>query len=159
LEEEMSGSEPGTDPFTVRALAPDEIGRVAAVLGLARLHQGDGYYLVAWEGDEPLGHAHLALSDPPELQDVSVRPEHRRRGVATAITASAERQAHEHGFHRMRLHVSTDNQGAQALYRRAGYVDVGIPPRRVKGTVVIRTGPIEVDDTILTWEKPLGESP
>jgi hypothetical protein len=28
-----------------------------------------------------------------------------------------------------------------------------LAPQRVKGTVQIRTGPIEVDDTILIWEK------
>ena len=151
--------ESGTEPFIVRPLAGDEIERVAAVLGLARLYQGDGFYLVAWERDEPLGHAHLALTDPPELQDVSVRPEHRRRGVASAITASAERQARERGFNRLRLHVSAGNEGAQALYRRSGYVDVGVPPKRVKGTILIRTVSIEVDDTILTWEKQLDQSP
>ena len=58
----------------IRELASNEVDRVGAVLGLARLGQGDGYYLVAWEDDEPVGHAHLALTDPPELQDVSVRP-------------------------------------------------------------------------------------
>jgi GNAT superfamily N-acetyltransferase len=148
-----------TEPFIVRPLDDDEIERVAAVLGLARLYQGDGFYLVAWEHDEPLGHAHLALTDPPELQDVSVRPEQRRRGVASAITASAEREARERGFNRLRLHVSAGNEGAQALYRRSGYVDAGVPPRRVKGTVLIRTGPLEVDDTILTWEKQLDKGP
>lgn len=145
----------GTEPFVVRPLAGQELERVAAVLGLARLHQGNGFYLVAWEHDEPLGHAHLALTDPPELQDVSVRPEHRRRGVATVLTAAAEQEARTRGLDRLRLTVSTDNEGAQALYRRSGYVDVGVPPKRVQGTILIRTGPIEVDDTILTWEKRL----
>jgi ribosomal protein S18 acetylase RimI-like enzyme len=101
----------------------------------------------------------VELTDPPELQDVSVRPEHRRRGVASAITASAERAARDRGFNRVRLHVSTGNEGAQALYRRSGYVDAGVAPKRVKGTVVIRTGSIEVDDTILTWEKRLDQGP
>lgn len=146
-----------TEPFVVRPLAADEIEYVTAVLGLARLHQGDGFYIVAWNHDEPLGHAHLALTDPPELQDVSVRPEHRRHGVASALTAAAEQEARMRGFGCLRLTVSADNDGAQALYRRAGYVDVGIPPKRVHGTIMIRTGPIEVDDTILTWEKRLDQ--
>jgi ribosomal protein S18 acetylase RimI-like enzyme len=141
--------------FVVRRLDDEEVERVAAVLGLARLNQGDGFYLVAWEDDEPLGHAHLALSDPPELQDVSVRPEHRRRGVATVLTAAAEAEARRRGADRLQLTVSADNETAQALYRRSGYVDVGIPPKRVQGTIMIRTGPIEVDDTLLTWEKRL----
>jgi len=123
------------------------------VLGLARLNQGDGFYLVAWDGDEPVGHAHLALTEPPELQDVSVRPEHWRRGIASALTAAAEREARARGFDRLRLEVGVDAEAAQAFYRRAGYVDAGLPPRRVVGTIVIRTGPLEVDDTLLTWEK------
>ena len=137
----------------VRQLSSDEIDRVAAVLGLARLDQGDGFYLVAWDGDEPLGHAHLALTDPPELQDVEVRPEHRRRGVATALTTAAEVAASARGFERLRLHVSVGNDAAQAVYRRLGYGDTGIPPRRVQGTIQLRNGPLEVDDTLLTWEK------
>lgn len=125
------------------------------MLGLARLEQGNGFYLVAWEEEEPLGHAHLALTDPPELQDVSVRPEHRRRGIASALTAEAEREAHGRGFDRLRVTVSVDNVPARALYRDCGYRDTGIPPQRVQGTLMLRTGPIEVDDTLLTWEKRL----
>jgi ribosomal protein S18 acetylase RimI-like enzyme len=141
--------------WQIRQLAPNEIERVGAVLGLARLGQGDGYYLVAWEDDEPVGHAHLALTDPPELQDVSVSPEHRRRGVATALADAAERVVVERGSTRLRLSVSVDNNAALALYRRLGYSDVGIPPRRVHGAIRIRTGTIEVDDTLLTLEKSL----
>ena len=131
---------------------------MTSVLGLARLHQGDGFYLVAWEGNEPLGHAHLALNDPPELQDVEVRPEYRRCGIASALAARAEDEARARGFDRLRLDVGIDNAPAQALYRRCGYVDAGVAPKRVKGTIEIRTGPIEVDQTFLTWEKRLGDT-
>jgi ribosomal protein S18 acetylase RimI-like enzyme len=141
--------------FVVRRLADDEVERVAAVLGLARLYQGNGFYLVAWENQEPLGHAYLALTDPPELQDVQVRTEHRRRGVASAITSAAEQHAVALGFDRLRLEVSEDNAAAQALYRGCGFADSGAPPRRVHGTITIRTGPIQVDDTLLRWEKSL----
>jgi ribosomal protein S18 acetylase RimI-like enzyme len=139
----------------IRELRQHEIERVSAVLGLARLGQGDGYYLVAWEEGEPLGHAHLALTDPPELQDVSVRPEHRRRGVATGLAFAAEQAVIARGLARMRLSVSVDNEAAQILYRHLGYGDIGLPPRRVHGPIQIRTGTIQVDDTLLTWEKAL----
>jgi ribosomal protein S18 acetylase RimI-like enzyme len=145
--------------FVVRRLADDEIERVGALLGLARLDQGNGFYLVAWEDEEPLGHAYLALTDPPELQDVQVRPEHRRRGVASAVTAAAEEHALARGFTRLRLGVSEGNTAAQALYRRCGFADSGAPPKRVHGTIMIRTGPIDVDDTVLTWEKTLARQP
>jgi len=139
----------------VRPLAQSEIDSVGAVLGLVRLDQGDGFYLVAWDRDEPLGHLHLALTDPPELQDVSVRVEHRRKGVATALVGRAEDGARARGFDRVTLFVGADNAAAQALYRECGYADSGAPPRRVKGTIQARTGPIEVDDTLLSWEKRL----
>jgi ribosomal protein S18 acetylase RimI-like enzyme len=141
--------------MTIRELAADEVERVGAVLGLARLHSENGVYLVAWDGDEPLGHARLAFKDPPELQDVEVRVGHRRRGVASALTLAAEREAAARGHDRLRLTVSDTNDAAQALYRRLGYADAGIPPKHVHGTIQIRTGPLEVDDTLLTWEKGL----
>ena len=141
--------------WDVRPLAPEQADRVATVLGLARLEQGDGFYLVAWDGGEPAGHAHLALTDPPELQDVEVVARYRRRGVGSALTAAAEAEALRRGFDRLRVTVSVDNAAAQALYRRLGYGDAGLPPRRVLGTVMIRTGPLEVDDTLLTWDKRL----
>jgi GNAT superfamily N-acetyltransferase len=140
-------------------LADDEVERVGAVLGLARLYQGNGFYLVAWENEEPLGHAYLALTDPPELQDVQVRPEQRRRGVASVVTSVAAQNALSLGFDRLRLEVSEGNTAAQALYRSCGFADIGAPLRRVHGTIMIRTGPIEVDDTLLTWEKTLSREP
>jgi len=141
----------------VRPLRSDERPRVlASGLGLARLPRDDGsFYLVAWEGDQPLGHAHLALTRPPELQDVDVLPAHRRRGVATALTRAAETEACARGHRLLTVTVSVDNAAAQALYRKLGYVDSGVPPRRVQGTVQIRSGPLEVDDTLLTWQKEL----
>jgi ribosomal protein S18 acetylase RimI-like enzyme len=144
--------------WDIRPLASEQADRVAAVLGLARLGQGDGFYLVAWDGDQPAGHAHLALTDPPELQDVEVLAQYRRRGVGSALTAAAEAEARKRGFDRLRVTVSVDNAAAQALYRTLGYRDAGVPPRRVLGTVMIRTGPLEVDDTLLTWDKRLAGS-
>ncbi len=141
--------------WQVRELALDEVDRVGGVLGLSRLGQGDGFYLVAWHANDAIGHVHVSLTDPPELQDVSVRAEHRRRGVATALAAAAEDAVLARGFTRLRLSVGVNNTAAQALYSGLGYGDVGIPPKRVQGTIRLRTGTIEVDDTLLAWEKSL----
>src|SRR5579872_1032178 len=144
-----------SDVPSIRSLSPDEIDEVGSVLGLARLHQGDGFYLVAWKGGEPVGHLHLALTSPPELQDVVTRPEYRRRGIGRSLTAAAEQEARTRGFDRLMLMVGVDNLSAQALYLSCGFRDTGEPPQRIQGTIQIRTGPIEVDDTVLTWEKVL----
>jgi [ribosomal protein S18]-alanine N-acetyltransferase len=89
------------------------------------------------------------------MQDVAVRETHRRRGIASALTAAVEAEARARGHATLRVTVSVDSPDAQALYRKLGFADIGIPPRRVQGTVQIRTGPLEVDDTLLTWETPL----
>ena len=87
----------------IRVLSPEEVEQVGNALGLARLYQGNGFYLVAWRGDESAGHLHLALTDPPELQDVQVAAGHRRRGVATMLIAAAEREARARDFTRIRV--------------------------------------------------------
>jgi ribosomal protein S18 acetylase RimI-like enzyme len=140
----------------IRALADDEIDAVGSVLGLARLHQGDGQYLVAWDGTSPLGHVHVTRGDPPELQDLEVRDDARRRGVATSLLCAAEVGCRARGATRVRCEVSVGNAAARSLYDSCGYRDVGTEPRRVVGTIALRTRPIEVDDTLLTLEKPLG---
>ena len=71
------------------------------------------------------------------------------------LIAAAEREAHARGFTRIRVDVSIDNDPAQALYRTSGFSDIGLGPRTVKGTIVIRTGPIDVDDVLVTWEKDI----
>ena len=139
----------------IRPLAAGEVEKVTAVLGLARLYQGDGVYFVAWEGDEALGHLRLALIDPPELQDVEVRADRRRLGVASALIRYAEHEVRVRGFDRLRLGVSIDNLPAQFLYRRHGFGDAGLGLKRVKEIVHLRTGVFAVDDTWLIWEKRL----
>lgn len=71
------------------------------------------------------------------------------------LIAAAECEARARGFASIRVGVSIANEPAHQLYRKCGYADVGIDPRRVKGTIDVRTGPIDVDDVILTWEKDL----
>jgi [ribosomal protein S18]-alanine N-acetyltransferase len=137
----------------IRRLSDNEVDAVVEVLGLARLHQGNGCYLVAWAASAPLGHVHLALTEPPELQDLEVLPSHRRQGVATALVAAAEREAHVRGFSELRLEVSMGDVAAQALYRKCGYRDAGLGVRRVKGRIVLRTGAIDVDDSLLSLTK------
>ena len=46
----------------IRALTPDDVAVVDAQLPLNRLdtwREGGSTYLVAWDGETPVGHAHL----------------------------------------------------------------------------------------------------
>lgn len=125
-------------------------------LPLSRLGRSGGEYLVAWLDGEPVGHAHVDwAATPPELQDVWVRDDLRRRGVGAALTGAAERRAVARGHTRLGLEVGEANASARALYERLGYVRTADAPRRVRGIVELRTGPLEVDDTLLRYERSL----
>ena len=143
----------------IRPLAADEVERVDAVLPLSRLDAAQTY-LVAWDGGEPVGHAHLAWAAThlglPEIQDVYVLPARRREGIATALTEAAEREARARGHDRISLSVSeAGNPAARRLYERLDYVDAGVDRVRVQGTITLRGAPFEVDDTLLYLVKML----
>jgi ribosomal protein S18 acetylase RimI-like enzyme len=116
-------------------------------------------YLVAWEGDVPVGHAHVAWSDTklgvPEVQDVFVVQPHRRRGVGTALTRAAEELAAARGQTRISLSFGIENEAARCLYDRLGYRDAGLDPERVEGTILIRGAAVHVDDTLVYFVKEL----
>jgi len=52
----------------------------------------------------------------------------RRRGVARALLAEADRQAGSRGLPRVALDTFADNHAARALYRGAGYRETGSTP-------------------------------
>ncbi len=133
----------------------DPTGAELALLPFSRLDQPGGEYLVAWDGNAPVGHAHLdRRPDPPELQDVFVCEPLRRRGIATALSEAAERRARMLGHVQLALEVGSENAAARSLYEKLGYRATGAA-RRVKGTIVVRGGPIEVDDTLHRMVKSL----
>jgi GNAT superfamily N-acetyltransferase len=148
---------------TVRELRPDEVESVGRHLPLSRLPQHiqkRSTYLVAWEDTVPVGHAHIAWSEThlglPEIQDVFVVPELRRRGIASQLTHAAEAEARARGWDRISLSVSQDgNPDARQLYEKLGYVDAGLEPVRVSGEILIRGRPLQVDDTLVYLAKSL----
>jgi GNAT superfamily N-acetyltransferase len=114
--------------ISVRQLEPDEVAAVDRRLPLSRLREPaeDGStYLIAWDGDEPVGHAHIAWDGThlalPEIQDVFVVPEQRRRGIATELTRAAEDEARNRGWDSISLGVSQNgNPQARRLYEQLG---------------------------------------
>jgi len=148
---------------SVTELLPGQVTRVDGVLPLSRLCQqveDRSTYLIAWELDQPLGHAHIAWSGThlrlPEIQDVFVLPKQRRRGIATRLTQTAEEKVRERGWTRVSLSVSKEgNPAARFLYTKLGYVDAGIDPVIVFGTILLRGRPFAVDDTLIYLIKAL----
>jgi len=147
----------------VTVLQPEEVDEVDRHLPLSRLDQQrdeGSTYLIAWEDDRPVGHAHLAWSGThlglPEIQDVFVLPERRRRGIASRLTEAAEEEVRKRGWDRISLSVSRDqNAAANRLYRQLGYVEAGVEPVRVLGEITIRGRPFAVDDTLVYLVKGL----
>jgi GNAT superfamily N-acetyltransferase len=148
---------------TVTRLKPSDLDTVDRHLPLSRLDQQvneDSMYLIAWEDAQPVGHAHLAWSGThlglPEIQDVFVLPEKRRRGVATQLTHAAEEEARARGWSSISLSVSQDgNEAARLLYAKLGYMDAGADPVRVSGPIMLRGRPFDVDDTLVYLTKQL----
>ena len=149
--------------LTVTELKPSEVELVDRHLPLSRLDQQIEErltYVIAWEDDRPVGHAHIAWSDThlglPEIQDVFVLPELRRRGIASQLTHAAEDEARRRGWDRISLSVSrSDNPAAARLYAKLGYVDAGVDPVRVHGQIMLRGRSFEVDDTLVYLAKEL----
>jgi GNAT superfamily N-acetyltransferase len=141
---------------TIAELRPEDVAEVDERLPLNRLDQqvrAGSTYLIAWDESGPVGHAHIAWEGThlgvPEIQDVFVLPERRREGIATLLTRAAEDESRRRGFVRISLSVSTEgNDAARKLYDGLGYLDAGVPPVRVFGTIMLRGRPFEVDDTL-----------
>lgn len=148
---------------SVTALKPSEVASVDRCLPLNRLCQqteAGSTYLVAWDGDQPVGHAHIAWAGThlgvPEIQDVFVLPEQRRRGIAAQLTRAAEEEARERSWDSISLSVSQGgNVAATRLYAKLGYSDAGVAPVHVSGMIMLRGRAVEVDDTLVYLTKSL----
>jgi len=134
------------DRVEVRRLAPADLAPFQAGMPawntteyakrLAFQQRGLAVQLVAWAGDEPAGKAMVVFPGHPEwspsayregcpeIRDLGVAAAWRRRGIATALVAAAERETRSAGFARLGLGVGVDDDSAPArsLYRRLGYV-------------------------------------
>ena len=90
------------------------------------------HYLLAGPGGEPLRVgdpvAGFALSrgaaDEEELLLIAVRPDHRGRGIGSALMARFIEQARGRGAERLFLEMREGNP-AESLYRRHGFATVG----------------------------------
>jgi ribosomal-protein-alanine N-acetyltransferase len=102
-------------------------------------------YLVARADRVVVGYAGLMLApDEAHVTTIAVDPEWQRRHVATRLMVALTREAIERNYAAMTLEVRVSGRGAQALYRRFGFVPEGAR----KGYYV---GPPE--DAVVMWAR------
>ncbi len=66
------------------------------------------------------------VADEYHLLNIAVEQQSRRRGIAAALMQEIICAAHASGVAAVTLEVRATNSGAQALYRRFGFVEVGV---------------------------------
>ncbi|HET7174251.1 MAG TPA: ribosomal protein S18-alanine N-acetyltransferase [Nocardioidaceae bacterium] len=92
--------------------------------------------LVAVDGRSVVGYAVLLESgDNADVARIGVSRSHQRRGLATALLASAIEQARAAGSRRLLLEVAADNAAALSLYARHGFTEIARRPRYYSGDV------------------------
>jgi GNAT superfamily N-acetyltransferase len=66
------------------------------------------------------------------FEDLVVHPEERKRGIGEALLKHVVEQARADGVVRITLLTDMQNERAQAMYRRAGFVGSPMKPMRLK---------------------------
>jgi ribosomal-protein-alanine N-acetyltransferase len=95
----------------------------------AELDKPGSLFLVAEDGGELLGYAGLnAVLDEGYICNVAVRPDSRRRGVASALLTELLKRCGEQGLSFVSLEVRRSNEAAVSLYAGFGFVSVGVRP-------------------------------
>jgi L-amino acid N-acyltransferase YncA len=80
--------------------------------------------IVGWASLNRFSHrcAHSEIAD----LSVYVARDRRGRGIGTAMLADLEGQARRAGFHKIVLHALDANEQGKRLYRKCGFVHVGV---------------------------------
>ena len=66
------------------------------------------------------------------FEDLVTAPEHRKRGIGEALLKHVVAEARREGVLRITLLTDMQNERAQAMYRRAGFVGSPMKPMRLK---------------------------
>ena len=104
-------------------------------------------YVVARVDRVVVGYAGLMLApDEAHVTTIAVDPEWQRAHVGTRLMVALTREAIERNFTAMTLEVRVSAHGAQALYRRFGFVPEG-------ARKAYYVGPVE--DAVVMWVRDI----
>ena len=116
-------------PELFKAPGPDTFPPTAAQMLLAN---PNNFIFIAELDSEPVGYAYAELIhqvetplrhawDEIHLHHISVRPGHRRSGIASSLLDCVHAAAREIGVDFLTVQVWTFNEGSQAFFRRHGF--------------------------------------
>lgn len=89
-------------------------------------HAGAVSLAAVGEDGTVLGYASAqTVLDEGYINNVAVRPDCRRMGIATALLEALRRQGAEKGLSFLTLEVRESNRGARALYAGLGFAEAG----------------------------------
>lgn len=109
---------------------------------LREMVRGTRHYLVAHLGKRLVGYAGMIyMQDGAHVTNIAVDPGERRRGIATELLLDLAWEARRTGADAMTLEVRDSNRPAQELYRRFGFVPVGVRPKYYENR----------DDAVVMW--------
>ena len=103
------------DPWSRKLL--EDLLREERAISLAAVDKDGavlGYVSLSWVLDEGY------------INNVAVRPDCRRRGIAKALLETLQRQGAARGLSLLTLEVRESNRGARALYSGLGFAEVGL---------------------------------
>lgn len=88
------------------------------------------HYVVLEEDGKIVGYAGLAVAaDEGDVQTIGVRTAHQGRGLGAELLTELLGEAGRRGCRAVFLEVRADNEPAQRLYERFGFVRIGVRKR------------------------------
>ena len=112
------------------------------------LERREGATIVATDGDEVLGFLACAgQGDSWHILNVTVDPDHRRRGLGGMLVDGIISLLDGRPYDRYTLEVRVSNDAAIRLYRDRGFVDSGVRPRYYSDNR---------EDALIMWREPGG---
>jgi ribosomal-protein-alanine N-acetyltransferase len=100
-------------------------------------------YRAAWDGEEMAGYiGFLIVDDEAHMTTIATAPAYQRMGVAITMIVDGMQTLRTDGIKHISLEVAANNTPAQSLYRRFGFIPVGVRKNYY---------PVTGQDAIVMW--------